>query len=161
MEYKISKVDEKNLKRSYVNDIGQYSDDFINELISSDFFALLIEDKCCGLATVVENNNICGRISHFIIDKQLLKTNVSIELYLELEKYCLKKNYEMIVVEFPANIRGMTGFMRKFFKKVGFKKECKKISHEGNFVFLIKDKIKNWYSEKNGELIPNIQDMDK
>jgi len=157
MEFFVTKVEEKGQKETYIKDLGQsFSDDLMKELIFSDFWVVLSEDKCFGFATAVENNDISIRISHFFINRELLETDVAIFLYMEIEKYYVNKNFEMMLIKIPANVRGLTGPMRKFFKRVGLRSELKEIGYEGNFILLIKDDLKKWYTEKNGELIPNI-----
>jgi hypothetical protein len=164
----VLKVEKKKQKEIYVKDylgernFGDHlpnSDDLKNELISSDFWVILSGNKCYGLATVVENNEKCARISHFMINNQLLETNVAILLYITIEKFCIEKNYDMITVNIPANIKGMTGPFRKFFKKVGLKTEFKVTSSEGEFIRLIKSDLKKCYTEKDGELVPNMESI--
>jgi hypothetical protein len=163
MEFFVLKVEEKEQKEAYIKDcLGERSsEDPKNDLISSDFWAVLSENECYGFATIAEDNEQSARISHLMVNEKLLETNVAILLYISIEKYCIQKNYDIISVKIPANIRGMTGPMRKFFKKVGFKSEYKEYSSEGEFVLLIKSDLKKWYTEKDGELVPNMGSRDK
>ena len=147
MEFLITKIEKKEEKERYINDLHgiDISNDLKNELISSDLWAIISEKTCYGLGTVVENNEISARISHFMINNKLLETNVAISLFINMEIYCIKKDYEQITVKIPANIRGLSGKMKKFFKKVGFKIEFKEIGFEGEFILLIKNGIKKCY----------------
>jgi hypothetical protein len=141
MTFEIMKIEKNESKETYAKDFWpDKPDDFINELILSEFWAIIIDNKCYGIATVVENNDLTAKISHFGTHEKLFETDLALMLYKAIEIYCKKKNYEHIVVEFPAGIRGLSIPMRNFFnKRAKFDYTFKKISSEDkHFIFLLK-----------------------
>jgi hypothetical protein len=138
MDFTIEHVMDNELKEKYVHGFGEYPDNFIQELIESEFWALASENKCYGIGTIVENNADTARVSHYLINDQLLETDVAVHFYINMEKYCVEKNYKLIMVRIPESIKGMTVPMRNFFKKVGFKSPVKEMGAEGNFILLFK-----------------------
>ena len=160
MEFTIEKIEENALKERCVRDLlgDRCSDELIKELGASCFWALLSENKFYGYITLVDHDENFKKVSHFMLPEQLFESDVAIALYIEAEKYCVKNNYASMIIKIPANVRGLTERLRKFFKKrLGFKSQFKVYGSEGEFVMLMKHDIKNWYTEKDGELIPKTQ----
>jgi hypothetical protein len=157
MKFEANRITDKALKEKMAIEFsdGDYSKDFINELIESEFWAITDENKrCWGLSTMEKNNETSASISHYIINEQLLETDVAILLYIMIEKYCVNNKFEQMTVRIPNEISGVSVPMRKFFKKVGFNHRYQEMSHEGKFTLMIKNNLRKWYVEDNGELIP-------
>jgi hypothetical protein len=148
MEVIIEHVEEAKEKEKYLNDIfGQdLSAESKAEYVSSEFWALIAQEKCYGIGTLAENEDeflSTARISHFEMkSKELLEADDAVLLYMQIEKFCIQKGYSQIMVRIPDGVKNMSVPMRKFFKKVGFKNWFQEFNYEGKFTVLLKKVVK-------------------
>jgi len=155
--YTYKMIEERELKEKYARSFYKDKpDDFINEVVSSVFWALLKEEECLGLFTVVEDNEDIARISHFTTYVDLLKTHTSLLVffYIGIEKYYIERNYKSIVAEIPDI--DVLRPIHRFFKKLKFSQINVYTGKDERYFYFMKSNLKEYYTEKDGELIPNI-----
>ena len=98
------------------------------------------------------------RITRFALKPKLFEQDVLLALYLHIEAFYVNNAVNTVKVAIPK-IKGFTTKATKFFKRIGFKKFIiYSPLYPDGAVLLIKNNLKKWYYEENGEYKPRIEE---
>lgn len=133
MQYKIFETKDNGQKRDYANLIlrmlpkwfgnEKAIQDYVNTVHEYPFWAAFDNDNCIGFFSCKIHYKRTGDIYVCGVDPNYHGKGIGTLLYNELEKYCVEKNCEYIIVKTLSDIAQYEPYLKtiEFYKKMGFR----------------------------------------
>ena len=132
-KYKIMEILDNNKKREYTENILRKLPEwfgneeslinYINTVLEYPFWAAFDNSNCIGFFSCKIHYNRTGDIYVCGVDPDYHGKGIGTLLYKEMEKYCLKNNYEYIIVKTLSELAKYEPYIKtkEFYEKMGFK----------------------------------------